>query len=157
MSGSLVLRSGVGTQILMVSSSRTAEKSVVARILPASTRGPRVELGISPMYESPAFTRLVLASLISIPVTVKPALANSTARGRPTYPSPIIPTRAVRVRIFSSRTLAVASMATSGCGMEQLFSHSDGLCRTDGRPVQAGTFALSAQQQPHRGRNVIQI
>ena len=35
MSGSLVLRSGVGTQMLMVSSSRTAEKSVVARSLPA--------------------------------------------------------------------------------------------------------------------------
>ena len=31
MSGSLVLRSGVGTQMLMVSSSRTTEKSVVAR------------------------------------------------------------------------------------------------------------------------------
>ncbi len=30
MSGSLVLRSGVGTQMLMVSSSRTTEKSVVA-------------------------------------------------------------------------------------------------------------------------------
>ena len=36
MSGSLVLRSGVGTQMLMVSSSATAAKSVVARILPAS-------------------------------------------------------------------------------------------------------------------------
>src|ERR1035441_8226072 len=43
MSGSLVLRNGVGTQMLMVSSSRTAEKSVVARSLPASTRGASVE------------------------------------------------------------------------------------------------------------------
>ena len=42
MSGSLVLRSGVGTQMLMVSSSSTTEKSVVARSLPASTSGPSV-------------------------------------------------------------------------------------------------------------------
>ena len=37
MSGSLVLRRGVGTQMLMVSRSRTAPKSVVARSLPACT------------------------------------------------------------------------------------------------------------------------
>ncbi len=49
MSGSLVLRSGVGTQMLMVSSSSTAEKSVVARSLPDSTSGASVELGMSPM------------------------------------------------------------------------------------------------------------
>jgi hypothetical protein len=48
MSGSLVLRSGVGTQMLMVSSSSTAEKSVVARSLPDSTSGLSVALGISP-------------------------------------------------------------------------------------------------------------
>ena len=48
MSGSLVFRSGVGTQILMVSSSKTAEKSAVARNLPDCTRGPRTELGMSP-------------------------------------------------------------------------------------------------------------
>ena len=45
MSGSLVLRSGVGTQMLMVSSSRTAEKSVVARSLPDLTRPASVALG----------------------------------------------------------------------------------------------------------------
>ena len=45
MSGSLVLRSGVGTQMLMVSSSSTAEKSVVARSLPDFTSGPRVDAG----------------------------------------------------------------------------------------------------------------
>ena len=37
MSGSLVLRSGVGTQILTVSRSRTTPKSVVARSLPVLT------------------------------------------------------------------------------------------------------------------------
>ena len=36
MSGSFVLRSGVGTQMLIVSSSRTTAKSVVASSLPAS-------------------------------------------------------------------------------------------------------------------------
>ncbi len=48
MSGSLVFLSGVGTQMLMVSSSSTAEKSVVARSLPVSTSGLSVALGISP-------------------------------------------------------------------------------------------------------------
>ncbi len=47
MSGSLVLRSGVGTQMLMVSSSATAAKSVVARILPASTSGFSTAVGMS--------------------------------------------------------------------------------------------------------------
>ena len=59
MSGSLVLRSGVGTQMLIVSSSSTAEKSVVARSFPDSTSGASVELGISPIYDSPAFTMAV--------------------------------------------------------------------------------------------------
>ena len=45
MSGSLVLRSGVGTQMLMVSSSSTAEKSVVARSLPDSTSGAEDRAG----------------------------------------------------------------------------------------------------------------
>src|ERR1035441_10691634 len=44
MSGSLVLRRGVGTQMLMVSSSSTAEKSVVARSFPDATSGTSVEL-----------------------------------------------------------------------------------------------------------------
>src|SRR5487761_2151754 len=39
MSGSLVFRNGVGTQMLIVSSSEMIEKSVVAVSLPASTRG----------------------------------------------------------------------------------------------------------------------
>ena len=45
MSGSLVLRSGVGTQMLMVSSSVTAAKSVVARSLPDFTSGVKHRRG----------------------------------------------------------------------------------------------------------------
>src|SRR5690349_4332619 len=124
MSGSLVFRSGVGTQMLIVSSSSTAEKSVVARSFPEFTRGPSTELGMSPTYESPAFTRFVFSWLRSIPVTVKPALAYSTASGSPTYPRPTIPTRAVRDRIFSSRTFAVDSIAGCASGISPPFSHS---------------------------------
>src|SRR5262245_53476675 len=36
-----------------------------------------------------------------MPVTRNPALANSSARGSPTYPRPITPQRAVRRSIFS--------------------------------------------------------
>jgi len=77
-------------------------KSEVARSFPDSTSGPSVALGTSPTYESPAFTRLAFSWLMSMPVTENPALANSTASGSPTYPRPTIPTRAARVRIFSS-------------------------------------------------------
>ena len=53
MSGSLVLRSGVGTQMLMVSRSRTTEKSVVARkrwCLPSLATSAE---GTSCTYDSP--------------------------------------------------------------------------------------------------------
>ena len=72
----------------------------------------------------PAFTRRVFSLLMSMPVTENPALANSTASGRPTYPRPTIPTRARRVRIFSSRILAVACVVNGSSGMEESFSHA---------------------------------
>ena len=62
----------------------TAEKSVVARSLPARTISDSTLLEISPTYDSPAFTLFVFSACRSMPVTWKPALANSTARGRPT-------------------------------------------------------------------------
>ena len=43
----------------------------------------------------------------SIPIVVKPARANSTASGRPTYPSPMTPTLARRPRIRSSSAVPV--------------------------------------------------
>ena len=45
MSGSLVLRRGVGTQISMVSRVRMTEKSVVARSFPHLTRGVKTAVG----------------------------------------------------------------------------------------------------------------
>src|ERR1043165_3762431 len=81
-SGSLVLRKRVGTPMLVVSSSRMTEKSVVARNSPDSNNGASVALGTSPTYESPALTRSIFCWLISSPETEDPALANSTARGQ---------------------------------------------------------------------------
>ena len=49
MSGSFVLRSGVGTQMLTVSSSRMTEKSVVAVNLPASMSSRSDSVGTSSM------------------------------------------------------------------------------------------------------------
>src|SRR5450759_4798499 len=61
-----------------------------------------------------------------MPVTVKPARANSTARGSPTYPSPTTPTRARRVRIFPAKICAVApgKVSSADSVMALLFSHS---------------------------------
>src|ERR1035437_8387746 len=61
-----------------------------------------------------------------MPVTVKPALANSTARGSPTYPNPTTPTRARLVRIFSARICAVAAgkVSSGDSVIKPVFSHS---------------------------------
>ena len=47
----------------------------------------------------------------SMPVVWKPALASSTASGRPTYPRPTTPVRARRVSIFSSSDAASADIS----------------------------------------------
>ena len=47
MSGSLVFRNGVGTQILIVSTSAIRAKSVVADSLPEATCGPSTDVGTS--------------------------------------------------------------------------------------------------------------
>jgi hypothetical protein len=49
MSGSFVLRSGVGTQMLIVSSSATIEKSVVASSLPSRVSAWTSVVGTSGM------------------------------------------------------------------------------------------------------------
>ena len=72
MSGSLVLRSGVGTQILMVSRSRTTEKSVVAPKRLSLTSFAISAEGTSWMCDSPRFRPVIFDCWTSIPVTVKP-------------------------------------------------------------------------------------
>ena len=61
MSGSFVLRSGVGTQMLIVSSSATHEKSVVARSWPSATSRATSSVATSGMYERALADRLDLA------------------------------------------------------------------------------------------------
>src|SRR6266568_4681937 len=71
-----------------------------------------------------------------MPVTVKPALANSTARGRPTYPSPTMPTRARLLRIFSARISAVAVVERiCGSVIKLVFSHRGRKRRGPSSPV----------------------
>ena len=111
MSGSLVLRSGVGTQMLMVSSSATTAKSVVASSVPAWRGACDVGAGHIGNVGPPSVMALTFRSSRSIPVVWKPALASSTASGRPTYPSPTTPARARRVSIFSSSDAASADIA----------------------------------------------
>ena len=125
MSGSLVLRSGVGTQMLMVSSSRTAEKSVVARNFPELHQRRQDRTGNVSDVGIARVDAATFSSLTSMPVTVKPALANSTASGSPTYPRPTMPTRARLERIFSARISALATGTVSSVDsvIEPVFSH----------------------------------
>jgi len=98
-SGSFVLRNGVGTQMLTVSASASAEKSEVARSSPAATASRIASEGISPMYDFPARMLRTLEPFTSMPITWMPAPAYSTASGSPTYPKPI--TAAVKFFRFS--------------------------------------------------------
>ena len=109
MSGSLVLRSGVGTAMLMVSRSRTTEKSVVARNFPGLHQRPQ---GIGGDILDIGFAAIQLRDLGFLNVDSgdgKSRLGELHASGRPTYPSPMMPTRAVRVLIFSSRIAAAVA------------------------------------------------
>ena len=76
MSGSLVLRSGVGTQMLTVSSVATTEKSVVALELallrPASATSC---VGTSGMYDSPRVMASTFRWSRSMPTAVRPPSA----------------------------------------------------------------------------------
>ena len=110
MSGSFVLRSGVGTQMLIVSSSVTTAKSVVASSLPASVSVLTSAVVTSGMYERPSLMVLIFRTSRSIPVAWNPALASSTASGNPTYPRPTTPVRARRVVSFSRSAAASADM-----------------------------------------------
>lgn len=59
--------------------------------------------GTSWICDSPRINAATTRSLTSKPMTLKPAFANPTASGRPTYPKPITPTVAVRFSIRSSK------------------------------------------------------
>src|SRR3990172_1897553 len=52
------------------------------------------------MYDRPPASVLTLSESTSIPTTENPALANSTASGRPTYPRPITPPGAGLLSLF---------------------------------------------------------
>ena len=84
MSGSFVLRSGVGTQMLMVSRSFTTAKSVVASSVPQSLRVLTSADGTSGMYDRRSSMACTFRTSTSMPVVWNPALASSTASGSPT-------------------------------------------------------------------------
>ena len=72
MSGSLVLRSGVGTQMLIVSSSATTPKSVVARSVPAGDAGARRPRSGRPGCTTcPALIASIFRASRSMPVVVE--------------------------------------------------------------------------------------
>src|ERR1035437_2020110 len=94
-----------------------------------------------------------------MPVTVKPALGNSTARGSPTYPNPTTPTRARLVRIFSARICAVAKgkVSSGDSVITPVFSHS---ARGRAEKTTATRLIQQAQQagaQLFRGERFLQI
>ena len=84
MSGSLVLRSGVGTQMLMVSSSRDYGE-IGGRVEAAGSHKLGDFAAGDVLHMRLAAIQAVDSDCCrSMPVTWKPALANSTASGRPT-------------------------------------------------------------------------
>ena len=83
-SGSRFGVNGVGTQIRKASRPAAAAHSVSATSRPAWTWAATSASGTSAVWLSPRRTAATRAASGSIPVTRKPARANSTARGSPT-------------------------------------------------------------------------
>ena len=102
MSGSFVLRSGVGTQMLTVSSSFSTAKSVVADNRSGARSAATSSLDTSGMCDCPLLITCTLRASTSMPVVTKPARASSTASGNPTYPEPNDAHPRLPVSIFSS-------------------------------------------------------
>ena len=101
MSGSLLLPRGVGTQMTTASVPAAPSNSVEAVKSPAPTSGAREAVGTSTRYDSPRFSRATRSRSRSTPRTASPALASSTARLSPTYPRPMMHTRALPLSNFS--------------------------------------------------------
>src|ERR1700752_1859413 len=105
-SGSPVLRSGVGTQMLTASIYLRTEKSVVAVRCPDLTSLSTVSVCTSGIYDVPLLIESILRISVSIPVTWNPASPKTAARGKPSYPSPRTAMRA----FFSFRFLISVSL-----------------------------------------------
>src|SRR2546426_457455 len=101
MSGSRVFLRGVGTQMMTASHSPRHSTSVVALSPFSPTRDVKSASGTSCTCDEPRLTPSTFARSLSIPITAKPALTNSQASGSPTYPRPMIPTRAWSDSILS--------------------------------------------------------
>src|SRR5580765_1071270 len=107
MSGSFDFRSGVGTQMITTSLRCRTEKSVVAAYLPARISDFRSSSVRSGVQERPRFSEETRSGSLSMPDTVNPARANSVARGRPTYPWPMIAIWALWSRIRCSSDVEI--------------------------------------------------
>ncbi len=102
-SGSLVLRRGVGTQIMIASHADSLENCVVGANRPPETISRIVGELTSAMWLRPDASAFTLAASTSNPTTRNPFWAKAAARGSPTYPSPTIPTTAFREAIFADK------------------------------------------------------
>ncbi len=87
-SGSLILLSGVGTQIEIASHSARRDMSVVAVIRPSSVSGASSDDGTSPMWLSPAFTRSATDALTSNPSTRIPGPGDLDGQREADVPEP---------------------------------------------------------------------
>src|SRR6266850_1170319 len=101
MSGSFDLRSGVGTQMITTSLRSSTPKSAVASYRPSRNRAVSSASVTSGLPGRPKLSAATRSRSVSRPVTLKPLVANSTANGRPTYPWPMMVSRAVRCSIFA--------------------------------------------------------
>src|SRR5215813_6850196 len=90
---------------------------------------------MSPMYDSPALSRRTLTGSLSYPVTRKPARANSSTSGNPTYPIPMTTTRAVLFSIFLTRSMSLTDPPCSCHGPAVAPLGLDGPLQNRDRPL----------------------
>src|SRR3990167_6151302 len=93
---------GVGTEMLIQSNPSRSSNPSVAFSRPDLVCLLSSASFTSGLYDLPSCSCLTLFASVSIPVTEKPLLANSRARGNPMYPNPSTPTFACLFLIFSA-------------------------------------------------------
>src|SRR5579862_2014730 len=95
------------------------------------------------MYDSPLLMASTFLASRSMPTAWNPARASSTAKGRPTYPSPTTPTRAVRSASF------LRSVSAVGVNVIQLLKGPSLRC---GRPRQTLYAIAVGRRRDNSGR-----
>src|SRR5438093_2366525 len=152
MSGSLDFRSGVCTQMITTSLRSSTEKSDVATYRPSPRSASRSSSDTSGLDGRPSLSAATRSGSVSSPATVNPTRANSTARGRPTYPWPITVRSPVRFRMSFASSRSLTPTPPRPAPRERRRARSSSPPRVNGGQHMGQRVALQRQRREHPDR-----